>query len=408
MLVIDNNTAFLNVFAKLLEIKGFDVTAETTLKAGLKHVESKLYPIIFVDAPLDNYTANQILTVLTKSHVLKNSNVFLFSSVEFNDVELKQWRKEGLYSYLKKPVGRSTIMKALSDVRAKIHSTSQVQLNSQDEEATPEQMEKLNQLQKQIQELESLSISVPQTEPEDEEATPEQMEKLNQLQKQIQELESLSISVPQTEPEDEDEAVPQTEPEDEDEAVPQTEPEDEDEEATPEQMEKLNQLQKQIQELESVPDENPLSKNDLQSKKSVSVEPESPSDIRTFKNIINDLKSLQSKFESAEQSVNESSIQINTEQDNLVKKKLKETLNELSRLKNEIHSLEEIGDSDLKSNYDSLVNGKKSEINKKSTRTGTKKSEINKKSTRTGTKKSEINKKSTRTGTKKSSKLRKR
>ena len=88
VLVIDNNTAFLNVFAKLLEIKGFDVTAETTLKVGLKHLESKSYPIVFVDAPLDNYTENQILTSLSKNHVFKNSNVFLFSSVEFNDVEL--------------------------------------------------------------------------------------------------------------------------------------------------------------------------------------------------------------------------------------------------------------------------------------------------------------------------------
>ncbi len=292
VLIIDNNTAFLNVFAKLLEIKGFDVTAETTLKVGLKHLENKSYPIIFVDAPLDNYTENQILMSLSKSHVFKNSNVFLFSSVEFNDVELSLWRKEGLYSYLKKPVERSTIMKALSEVRAKINNTSQVQSDSQDEEATPEQLEKLSQLKKQIQELESLH------------------------------------------------------------------------------------------------DENFLNVNNLQSKKYVSVKPNDTSNVRTFKNIISDLKSLQLKFESGEQFVDDSSTKINTEQDKFVKKKLKETLNELSRLKNEIQYLEEINHPDSKPNYYLLDNEKKSNINKKPARVETKKSNINKKPARVETKKS--------------------
>ena len=80
VLIIDNNPAFLNVFAKLLEVKGFDVTAETAFKAGLKRLESKSHPIVFVDFPLDNFTEKQILTSLTKSHIFKNSNVFLFSS----------------------------------------------------------------------------------------------------------------------------------------------------------------------------------------------------------------------------------------------------------------------------------------------------------------------------------------
>ncbi len=52
------------------------------------------------------------------------------------------------------------------------------------EEATPEQIARLEQLEKQIAELES------QPEPEPEEATPEQIARLEQLEKQIAELES--------------------------------------------------------------------------------------------------------------------------------------------------------------------------------------------------------------------------
>jgi hypothetical protein len=160
-----------------------------------------------------------------------------------------------------------------------------------------------------------------------------------------------------------------------------------DEEATPEQLEKLNQLQKQIRELESVLTENSISKNDSQSKKLVITKSESTPNDLAFKNIINDLRSLQSKFESTKQSAGDSSSMVDVEQDKLIKKKLKETLSELSRLKNEIQSLEEIDDSDLKSVDDLSINEKKSKMTKKSPRTGTKKSKMTKKSPRTGNKK---------------------
>ena len=97
----------------------------------------------------------------------------------------------------------------------------------ENDQAAPEQIEKLNQLQKQIEELET----IPEPEPENDQATPEQIEKLNQLQKQIEELET----------------IPEPEPE----------PEPENDQATPEQIEKLNQLQKQIEELETIPEPEP-------------------------------------------------------------------------------------------------------------------------------------------------------
>ena len=117
-----------------------------------------------------------------------------------------------------------------------------------EEEATPEQLAKLEQLEQQIQELES------QPEPDtEEEATPEQLAKLEQLEQQIQELESQpkSVSIPAPRgllPKDTSEELSQ-----ELDLSPSTEP-DTEEEATPEQLAKLEQLEQQIQELESQPE----------------------------------------------------------------------------------------------------------------------------------------------------------
>ena len=121
ILIIDDNPALVIVFANLLRIKGFSVTTETTLKAGLQNLENESYHAVFVDAPLEDYNGKQILTILQENQVFQKTNVFLFSGVDV--FELDKWKKHGLCSYLKKPVKRGIILKALDDVRMKILST---------------------------------------------------------------------------------------------------------------------------------------------------------------------------------------------------------------------------------------------------------------------------------------------
>ncbi|MBA4458944.1 MAG: hypothetical protein H2A90_04225, partial [Nitrosopumilaceae archaeon] len=123
----------------------------------------------------------------------------------------------------------------------------------EEEEATPEQLARLEQLEKQIQELES------KPEPEEEEATPEQLARLEQLEKQIQELESKPEPTPPSPrgslPKESAEELPQEldlAPE------PVTEEPEQEEEATFEQFEQLDELQKQIDELESKLSEKPV------------------------------------------------------------------------------------------------------------------------------------------------------
>ena len=294
ILIIDDNPALLNVFGKLLEIKGFFVTAETTFKSGLRHLEKKTYHVFFIDIPLEHYTEKQILTSLKKHHVFQKTNVLLFSSIDFNNIELDEWKKEGLYSYLKKPVKRNTIIKILDDVRTKT--------SSEYSQISPE----------------------PIAEPE---------------------------------------------------------------EVTVEQLEKLNQLQKQIQELENISHQHAFSQKDSQLEKPIDAVLKPIIDTSNLKNIINNLKSLQYTFESTEQSMEKSSVETDVQQDKIIKKKLKQTLFEFSKLKNEIQLLDEIDDSQLKNDNGSSINEKKSKKPKKSAHIETKKSKKPKKSAHIETKK---------------------
>ena len=73
-----------------------------------------------------------------------------------------------------------------------------------EEEPTAEQLAKIKQLEKQIQELESVPEPTPGPtpgpEPVEEEPTAEQLAKIKQLEKQIQELESVPEPTPEPEP----------------------------------------------------------------------------------------------------------------------------------------------------------------------------------------------------------------
>ncbi|MBT5201763.1 MAG: hypothetical protein HOM02_08005, partial [Thaumarchaeota archaeon] len=103
----------------------------------------------------------------------------------------------------------------------------ELQPEPQDDEATPEQVSQVSDLQNQIDELEDMLtsqiLSSSQPEPQDDEATPEQVSQVSDLQNQIDELEDTLFS--------------------------QLHPSSD--EATPEQISKIKELEKEIQILES-------------------------------------------------------------------------------------------------------------------------------------------------------------
>ena len=222
ILIIDDNPSLVNIFKKILEMKGFSVTSENTLKKGLQRLQKNQFQVAYVDAPLDGHDEQQILTLLFENKIFSKTFVFLFSSVEFDSSELLRWKNNGLYSYLKKPIERSKIIKELEVLRSsfKINSSSELSdaASDEQEEPTTEQFEKLTLLEKQIRELETISSSDEQeslstdsagslpselsdaASDEQEEPTPEQFEKLTLLEKQIRELETTRTIKPKSIP----------------------------------------------------------------------------------------------------------------------------------------------------------------------------------------------------------------
>ena len=153
ILIIDDNPDLVRIFENILRIKGFSVDSESSLKSGLRTLQKKSYEVAFVDSPLDDYNEQEILNTLQEIQIFQKTSVILFSSADFNSNDLINWKNNGLYSFLKKPVKRDIIIKILDNIKTRTLSKN--------EPPTSQQSSRLEQLEKQISELQNTEQPTP-------------------------------------------------------------------------------------------------------------------------------------------------------------------------------------------------------------------------------------------------------
>ena len=309
ILIIDNNILLINLLEKSLIQDGVNLSAVTNIEDAVQLLKEKIFDTVLCDGPIDNYSKEKILEMFEQNNFLRTQRIVLFSGFTQPDF-IEKWKRKGLYNYIKKPASSKKILEFLqatkNDPNSKKTFNSQTIHEQIEEEATPEQLAKVEKLTKQIKELESQStkptqntevthkveIDLESAEPtkEEEEATPEQLAKVEKLTKQIKELESQS-----TKPTQNTEVTHKVEID-----LESAEPTKEEEEATPEQLAKVEKLTKQIKELESQstkPTQNTEVTHkveiDLESAEQTTFETQSNSE---FKNILSKLASIKNQF----------------------------------------------------------------------------------------------------------------
>jgi len=273
ILVMDNNVLLINLLAKSLIQDGIRITSVTDVENAVKILKERIFDAVLFDGPNGDYSKEAILELFDKNSFLQDHRVVLFSGVtQFSFIE--KWKTKGLYSYIEKPTSTQKILEFLqgvkNDPRPKKILNSQttqkqeiVEGNTEtativEDEGTPEQLAKVEELEKQIDELElqppestfsektvqeseSVSKQDETATIVEDEGTPEQLAKVEELEKQIDELElQPQESTFSEKTVQESESVSK-----QDETATIVE-----DEGTPEQLAKVEELEKQIDELE--------------------------------------------------------------------------------------------------------------------------------------------------------------
>ena len=342
ILVVDNNILLINLLKKSLVQDDIKIAAVTNIEDAIQLLKEKIFDAVLCDGPIDNYSKETILEIFEQNNFLQDQRIVLFSGLIQPDF-IEKWKGRGLYNYIKKPTSRKKILEFLQATKKDVNSkktfnsqTIQEQVKEdggeEEEEATPEQLAKVEELTKEIEELESYSTKpTPSTEithkaeidlesaeqvkedggEEEEEATPEQLAKVEELTKEIEELESYS-----TKPTPSTEITHKAEIDLESAEQVKEDGGEEEEEATPEQLAKVEELTKEIEELESystkpTPSTEITHKAEIDySKTSKVIESSSPNTLKTqlsqttfetqtnseFKNILSKLASIKNQF----------------------------------------------------------------------------------------------------------------
>jgi len=221
ILVMDSNLLLINLLGKSLIQDGIKITSITDVENAVKILKERIFDVVLFDGPNDNYSKEAILELFDKNGFLQDQRVVLFSGVTQSSF-IEKWKAKGLYSYIEKPTSTQKILEFLkvvkNDPRPKKILNSQmtqeqemVEGNTEismivEDEATPEQLAKVEELTRQIDALElqsAESTSSEKTVQESEsvskqdeismivedEATPEQLAKVEELTRQIDALE---------------------------------------------------------------------------------------------------------------------------------------------------------------------------------------------------------------------------
>ena len=316
ILVMDDNLLLINLLAKSLIQEGIRVISTTDVKDATKLLKEQIFDAVLCDGPIGGYSKEAVLELFHKNNFLQDQRIVLFSGATQPEF-IQKWKTKGLYSYIEKPTSTQKILEFLQVIKndplpKKILNLQTTQEQNiieetkttviEEEEATPEQLTKVEELTKQIEKLESQSVKPTfsqetiqepelvlkqdETIKEEEEATPEQLTKVEELTKQIEKLESQSVK-----PTFSQETIQEPEL-----VLKQDETIKEEEEATPEQLTKVEELTKQIEKLEidydSQISEN-IKQNSIENSPDTTFEAYSNNE---FKNILSRLSSIKNQF----------------------------------------------------------------------------------------------------------------
>ncbi|MGI9565479.1 MAG: response regulator [Nitrosopumilus sp.] len=172
ILVVDNNILLINLLKKSLVQDDIKIAAVTNIEDAIQLLKEKIFDAVLCDGPIDNYSKETILEIFEQNNFLQDQRIVLFSGLIQPDF-IEKWKGRGLYNYIKKPTSRKKILEFLQATKKDVNSkktfnsqTIQEQVKEDgEEEATPEQLAKVEELTKEIEELESYSTKpTPSTE----------------------------------------------------------------------------------------------------------------------------------------------------------------------------------------------------------------------------------------------------
>ena len=113
ILLIDDNKSMTKALSKFLSAKGYENTVSNHGREGLKLIQEQKFDKILLDLSMPEFSGYDILDSLEKSGKIKELKIIVFTASSISDAKIKELKKKGIFSFLKKPVRADHLFKEM-------------------------------------------------------------------------------------------------------------------------------------------------------------------------------------------------------------------------------------------------------------------------------------------------------
>jgi len=116
VLVVDDNVDITGMFSKYLSLKGYECAVSNSGSNALNLIKNQSFDYVILDMSMPEFGGMDVIESLEKEDLLKNNKIIILtaSSISNHDVE-HITSKEGIESFLKKPVQLSELLQVISN-----------------------------------------------------------------------------------------------------------------------------------------------------------------------------------------------------------------------------------------------------------------------------------------------------
>ena len=113
--MVDDNQDITDLVSKFLTAKGLDNVVTNDPRDGLERIKNEDFDVILLDIAMPEFSGHDIIEELEKEKILKDKKIIIFSAHAFSESVINELlEKEGVHSFLSKPLKLDTILIAIS------------------------------------------------------------------------------------------------------------------------------------------------------------------------------------------------------------------------------------------------------------------------------------------------------
>ncbi len=116
ILVVDDNVDITEMFSKYLSLKGYECAISNSGQNALSMIKNQSFDYVILDMAMPEFGGLDVIKSLEKEDLLKNNKIIILTASSISNVDIENiTKKDGVTTFLKKPVQLSELLQVMSN-----------------------------------------------------------------------------------------------------------------------------------------------------------------------------------------------------------------------------------------------------------------------------------------------------